>query len=78
MAADLPALRRAADLLDNWAKNEGYSAMLNDTDPNADAGAKLYACILTSLVARARSEAADLRMRALVIEASPNGSEAPK
>ena len=72
MAADLEALRRAADLLDGWAKDVGYAAMLNDTDPHADRGTKLWSSVLMALAAKARAEAADMRWRAALSEASPN------
>ncbi len=71
MPADLQALRHAADLLDEWAKTNGYTATLNDTDPDAGAGIRLYASVITSLVAKVRAEAADLRLRAVIAEASP-------
>ena len=58
------ALRRAADLLDQWAKDVGYASMLNETDPQADDGTKLYAATLRALVSRARADAADFRLRA--------------
>jgi len=73
--ADLQALRRAADLLEDWAKEHGYNAMLNETDPHADAGIKLYAVSLKALVAKARADAADFRWRAMRAELSPNESE---
>jgi hypothetical protein len=76
MAADLLALRRAADLLDDWAKEVGYTGMINETDPNADRGIKLFAITIISLASRARAEAADLRMRALLAEAD-NATQAP-
>ncbi len=75
MAADIEALRRAANLLDTWAKEVGYAAMINDTDPHADRGTKLYAGVLMALVARARSQAADLRLSAAVCEAAPPENE---
>lgn len=71
MAADLVALRKAADLLDDWGKGVGHTAMLNSTDPYADTGIKLYASVLAALSARARFEAADLRCKANFAEASP-------
>lgn len=64
------ALRRAADLLDQWAKDVGYAAMLNETDPDADEGTKLYAACLTALVSRARADAADFRVRVAIREAA--------
>jgi hypothetical protein len=73
MAADLEALRRAADLLDTWAKGIGYNAMINDTDPNADKGTRLYASVLLALVARARAEAATFRSSAMIAEATQEG-----
>lgn len=76
MAADLEALRRAADLLDTWAKDVGYAAMINDTDPAADLGTKVYASVLMALVAAARSRAAEFRSSAMIAEATQEGSEA--
>lgn len=74
--ADLVALRRAAELLDRWAKDVGHDAMVNQTDPYADAGTKLWSVVLMSFAAKARADACDLRMRALIAEVSqPSGPD---
>lgn len=69
--ADITTLRRAADMIDEWGKRVAHDAAVNNTDPHADAGIKLYASVLTALAARARSDAADLRRRALFAEQFP-------
>lgn len=71
------ALRTAADLLDDWAKGEGYKAMVNKTDPGGDAGTRLFATCLEALVCRARADAADFRMRAALADLSPSEGNEP-